>query len=49
MHERIQDTIAYVRQYGLPDLFITFTYNLKWKDITDMLKPGQNHMMTMTL
>ncbi|XP_076301721.1 uncharacterized protein LOC143219730 [Lasioglossum baleicum] len=41
MHERTQDAMTYVRQYGRPDLFITFTCNPRWKDITDMLLPGQ--------
>ncbi|XP_029643352.1 uncharacterized protein LOC115217809 [Octopus sinensis] len=29
MHERTQDTMTYVRHYGRPDLFITFTCNPK--------------------
>ncbi|XP_024888866.1 uncharacterized protein LOC112465530, partial [Temnothorax curvispinosus] len=41
MHERTQDAMTYVRFYGRPDLFITFTCNPKWKDITDVLLPGQ--------
>lgn len=41
MHERTQDAMTYVRQYGRPDLFITFTCNPKWKDIKDVLYPGQ--------
>ena len=41
MHERTQDAMTYVRHYGRPDLFITFTCNPKWKDITDALLPGQ--------
>ena len=27
MHERTQDAMTYVRSYGRPDLFITFTGN----------------------
>lgn len=27
MHERTQDYMTYVRNYGRPDLFITVTYN----------------------
>ena len=27
MHERTQDAMTYVRTYGRPDLFITFTCN----------------------
>lgn len=41
MHERTQDAMTYVRVHGRPDLFITFTCNPKWKDITDVLLPGQ--------
>lgn len=41
MHERTQDAMTYVRYHGRPDLFITFTCNPRWKDITDALLPGQ--------
>ncbi|XP_071578043.1 uncharacterized protein [Temnothorax nylanderi] len=41
MYERTQDAMTYVRYHGRPDLFITFTCNPKWKDITDALLPGQ--------
>ncbi|XP_063903784.1 uncharacterized protein LOC135123221 [Zophobas morio] len=41
MHERTQDAMTYVRHYGRPDLFITFTCNPQWKDIADALLPGQ--------
>ncbi|XP_030762655.1 uncharacterized protein LOC115887381 [Sitophilus oryzae] len=41
MYERTQDAMVYVRQYGRPDLFITFTCNPRWKAITDTLFPGQ--------
>ena len=50
MHERFQDAMAYVRKFGSPDLFITFTCNPKWDEITRCLKPGQqaihNHIIT---
>ncbi|GJS01793.1 ATP-dependent DNA helicase PIF1-like protein [Tanacetum coccineum] len=38
-----QDAMALCRAYGNPDLFITFTSNLKWPKITKMLAliPGQ--------
>lgn len=29
MHEKTQDAMTYVRHYGRPDLFITFTCNPK--------------------
>ena len=37
MHEYIQDCMQYVRTYGRPDLFITFTCNPDWKEIKDEL------------
>lgn len=42
MHERTQDAMTYVRRFGRPDLFITFTCNPQWEDITKHLLPGQN-------
>ncbi|VDM94650.1 unnamed protein product, partial [Onchocerca ochengi] len=42
MHEYAQDAIAYVRQYGRSDLFITFTCNPAWDDIQNLLLPGQS-------
>lgn len=41
MHEYAQDAMTYVRKYGRPDLFITFTCNPKWTEITQMLMTGQ--------
>ncbi|KAL8592527.1 hypothetical protein ACOMHN_030212 [Nucella lapillus] len=41
MHEYTQDALTYVRLYGTPDLFITFTCNPKWEEIQSALKPGQ--------
>lgn len=40
MHERTQDAMTYVRYFGCPDLFITFTCNAKWQDIIDTLQQG---------
>ncbi|XP_017470385.1 PREDICTED: uncharacterized protein LOC108362062 [Rhagoletis zephyria] len=42
MHEYAQDAICYVRCYGRPDLFITFTCNPKWEEIKKYLYPGQS-------
>jgi hypothetical protein len=42
MHEYAQDAIVYVRLYGRPDLFITFTCNPAWDDIQQLLLPGQS-------
>ncbi|UYV73419.1 hypothetical protein LAZ67_10003111 [Cordylochernes scorpioides] len=33
LHERTQDATTYVRSYGRPQLFITFTCNPQWKEI----------------
>lgn len=43
MHEYAQDAMTYVRNYGRPDLFITFTCNPKWPEIIDNLMTGQKH------
>lgn len=37
-----QDMMTYIRVYGCPDLFITFTCNHKWDEITELLLPGQS-------
>lgn len=42
MHEYAQDAMTYVRRYGCPDLFITFTCNTKWTEISQLLLPGQS-------
>lgn len=42
MHEYAQDAICYVRCYGRPDLFITFTCNPQWEEIQKHLYPGQS-------
>lgn len=43
MHKYMQDamTYEYVCHYGRPDLCITFTCNLKWVEIFQMLLTGQ--------
>ncbi|UYV71174.1 hypothetical protein LAZ67_8002034 [Cordylochernes scorpioides] len=41
MHEYAQDCMAYVRKYGRPDLFITFTCNPEWPEIKIMQFPTQ--------
>jgi len=41
MGQLYQDAMAGVRKFGKPDLFVTFTCNPKWKEITDALLPGQ--------
>ncbi|XP_050338246.1 uncharacterized protein LOC126764622 [Bactrocera neohumeralis] len=42
VHEYAQDVMSYVRKYGRPDLFITFTCNPKWSDIQNNLFDGQS-------
>ncbi|XP_044593840.1 uncharacterized protein LOC123271521 [Cotesia glomerata] len=42
MQEYIQDALTFLREYGRPCLFITFTCNPKWPEITSLLLPGQN-------
>ena len=41
MHEYAQDAMTYVRKYGRPDLFLTFTCNPAWQEIKNLLLPGQ--------
>ncbi|GFW94250.1 ATP-dependent DNA helicase [Trichonephila clavipes] len=41
MHEYAQDGMTYVLHRGTPDLFITFTCNPSWPEITVELLPGQ--------
>ena len=41
MHEYTQDAMTYVRNYGRPDLFVTFTCNPKWQEIEEELLLGQ--------
>nr|GEV39183.1 hypothetical protein CTI12_AA123990 [Tanacetum cinerariifolium] len=43
MMQNYQDAMVLCRAYGNPDLFITFTSNLKWIEIFEMLAhvPGQ--------
>ena len=40
--KKYRDAMAIVSKYRKPDLFITFTCNSKWKEITDELEPGQS-------
>lgn len=41
MHEKTQDAMTYVGNFGRPDLFITFTCNPEWPEIKAGLFPGQ--------
>ena len=41
LKENFEDAMAIIKKYGKPDLFITFTCNPKWREITENLYPGQ--------
>ncbi len=41
MQQLYQDSMAIVRDFGKPDLFITVTCNPKWPEITNELLPNQ--------
>ena len=41
MHKKMQDALALLRVFGGSDLFITFTANPAWQEITDALLPNQ--------
>lgn len=41
MNEKSQDAMTYVRNFGRPDLFITFTCNPEWPEIKIELFPDQ--------
>lgn len=41
LQQYVQDTFAYVRQFGKPDYFITFTCNPSWLEISDNLFDNQ--------
>ena len=41
MYQLYQDAMAIVSHFGKPDLFITFTCNPKWPEITKELLPHQ--------
>ncbi|XP_073986276.1 uncharacterized protein [Rhodnius prolixus] len=42
MHEYAQDAMTYVRAYGRPDFFITYTCNPAWDEIKELLLTGQS-------
>lgn len=41
MQQRFQDSMALVRKFGKPDLFLTMSCNPKWSEITQLLDPHQ--------
>ena len=42
LQQKYQDAIAMVREFGNPDLFITFTCNPNWKEITENIPEYQS-------
>src|SRR6266540_6103868 len=42
MYQLYQDAMVIVSHFGKPDLFVTFTYNPKWPEVTRELLPNQN-------
>ncbi|GFX07914.1 helitron_like_N domain-containing protein [Trichonephila clavipes] len=42
MHEYAQDAMTYVRAYGRPDFFITFTCSPAWDEVKELLLTGQS-------
>ncbi|KAE9540849.1 hypothetical protein AGLY_004094 [Aphis glycines] len=40
LHEKTQDAMTYVKNYGKPDLFITVTCNPNWEEIKTNLHPN---------
>jgi hypothetical protein len=46
MIQNYQDGMAICRVFGAPDLFITFTCNPKWDEISEalLMEAGQNHV-----
>ena len=43
MQQGYQDAMTIVAKFGRPDLFLTFTCNPKWKEITENLTTGRLH------
>ena len=42
MHQLYQNAMALIRRYGKPDLFLTVTCNINWKEIQENLKVGES-------
>jgi hypothetical protein len=41
MNQLYQDSMALIRKFGKPDLFITMTCNPNWPEILHELRPGE--------
>ncbi|XP_065640419.1 uncharacterized protein LOC136073017 [Hydra vulgaris] len=42
LKENFEDAMAIIKKYGKSDLFITFTCNSKWREITENLNSGES-------
>ena len=42
MHKLYQNAMALIRRYGKPDLFLTVTCNINWKEIQENLEVGES-------
>ncbi|GBN42298.1 hypothetical protein AVEN_4805-1 [Araneus ventricosus] len=42
MREQCADAMSIFGKYGAPDLFMTFTANPKWPEITEILRPSEH-------
>ena len=43
MQQNFQDSLAICKEYGHPDLFITFTCNPKWDEIEAAIQMSSSH------
>ena len=43
MQQRYQDAMAMLSRFGNLDIFLTFTTNPSWPEITNNLRDGQNY------
>jgi hypothetical protein len=48
MNQLYHDSMALIRKFGKPDLFITMTYNPNWPKILHELRPGRKPTTALT-
>jgi hypothetical protein len=48
MNQLYQDSMAFVKKFEKPDLFITMTCNPNWPEIQHELRPGRKPTTTLT-
>ena len=46
LQQNYEDAMAMISKYGKPALFLTFTCNPKWAEITKNLRPGEKGLLT---